>query len=122
MVAARIPPCSVSVMTRSANFSVPLAGAPLVVEALGAGVGLAGTAAAGTLGPETERDDGAGELAALGAELLLGFAGSPAACLHRSDSASLCSLRQAPIRPPPGCTPAHSFCASSAQAARIAAS
>jgi hypothetical protein len=124
-------------MTRSTNFSVPLAGAPLPVEALGAGAGLAGAAAAGTLGPATERDELAGELAAapetsvpeaggtigaLGAELLLGFAGSPAACLHRSDSESLCSLRQATIRPPPGCTPAHSFCASSAQAARIAAS
>ena len=59
---------------------------------------------------------------ALGAELLLGFAASAAACLHRSDSESLCSLRQATIRPPPGCTPAHSFCASCAQAARIAAS
>src|SRR5471032_3057315 len=116
MVAARIPPCSVSVMTRSTNFSVPLAGAPLAVEALGtARAGFAGAAAAGTLGPATERDDGAVELEAL-------VAARPAACLHRSDSESLCSLRQATIRPPPGCTPAHSFCASCAQAARIAAS
>ena len=67
-------------------------------------------------------DDGAVELAALGAELLLGFAARPAACLHRSDSESLCSLRQPTIRPPPGCTSAHRFYASSAQAARIAAS
>jgi hypothetical protein len=116
--------------------------------ALGAGAGLAWEAAAETLGPAKERDDVAGGLAAapeepdaatgalagasetlvpeagdtLGAEILLGFAASAAACLHRSDSESLCSLRQATIRPPPGCTPAHSFCASSAQAARIAAS
>src|SRR5882672_3710719 len=102
MVAARMPPCSVSVMTRSPNFSVPLA-----PEALGAGTGFAGAAAGGTLGPAMERDDGAGELPALGAELLLGFAATPAACLHRSDNASACSLRQATMRPPPGCTPAH---------------
>ena len=119
-------------MTRSTNFSLPAAGA-----ALGAGAGLGWEAAAETLGPATERGGVAGELAAapgtltpeagdtpeaLGAELLPGFVASPAACLHRSDSESLCSLRQATIRPPPGCTPAHSFCASSAQAARIAAS
>src|ERR1700690_603847 len=122
MVAARIPLCSVSAMTRSANFSVPLAEAPLAAKALSAGSGLAGGAAAGMLGPATERDDGTGELAALVAASLLGFEARPAACLHRSDSASLCSLRQATIRPPPGCTPAHSVCASSAQAARIAAS
>src|SRR5580693_7479688 len=107
MVAARIPPCSVSVMTRSTNFSPGVA----------AGAGLASEAAAETLGPATERDDVAGELAvapeepdvatgalaaapetlvpeagdtleALGAELLLGFAASAAACLHRSDSES----------------------------------
>src|SRR6266704_1432954 len=117
MVAARIPPCSISVMTRSANFSVPLAGAVLAElafagDALDAGADLAGAAAAGTLGVAAERDDGAGELAALGAELLLGFAARPAACLHPSDSESLCCLRQATIRPPPGCTPAHNFCAS----------
>ena len=65
---------------------------------------------------------GAGNaLEALGAEPLLGFAACAAACLHPSDSASLCSLRQATIRPPPCCTPAHSLCASWAQAARIAA-
>src|SRR5450755_856185 len=132
MVAARIPPCSVSAMTRSTNFSPAVAGA-----ALGAGAGLALEPAAETLAPATERDDVVGALAAapetslpevgdaleaLGAVLVVGFAGSPAACLHRSDRESLCSLRQATIRPPPGCTPAHSFCASSAQAARIAAS
>ncbi len=68
-------------------------------------------------------------MAGLGAALLPGFApglvpgfvpgptGSPAALLHPSDRASLCCARQARIRPPPGCTPAHSFCASPAQAA-----
>src|SRR5262249_20159613 len=50
------------------------------------------------------------------------LAASPAACLHRSDKASWCSLRQATIRPPPGCTPAQSFFASSPQAARTTAS
>src|ERR1700687_2112703 len=115
MVAARIAPCSVSVMTRSTNFSPAVGGA-----ALGAGAGFAREAAAESLGPATERDDLAGELAAapeepdvatgalapapetlvpeagdtleaLGAELLLGFAACAAACLHRSDSESLCS-------------------------------
>src|ERR1035438_643485 len=68
-------------------------------------------------------------MAGLGAALLPGFApglvpgfvpgptGSPAALLHPSDRASLCCAKQARIRPPPGCTPAHSFCASPAQAA-----
>src|ERR1019366_9726980 len=126
MVAARIPSCSVSVMTRSTNFS------PAAAEAA-AGAALVAGAAGEMLGPGTEPDDEAGEpaaplppaegnpMAAPGAELLPGFAGSPAACLQRSDSESLCSLRQATMRPPPGCTPAHSFCASPAQAARIAA-
>lgn len=50
-----------------------------------------------------------------------GFAASPAAFLQRSERESLCSFRQVRIRPPPGCTPAQSFCASSAQAARSAA-
>src|SRR5450631_3263666 len=120
MVTARIPSCSVSVATRSTNFSPGPAEVP--------------AAAGETPLPETAPDDAARELAAalalaggnppavLGAKLLLGFAVIPAACLHRSDSESLCSLRQATIRPPPDCTPAHSFCSSSAQAARIAAS
>ena len=116
-------------MTRSTNFSPAAAeGGALAGAALVAG------AADEMPGAGTEPDDEAGELAAAlapadgnppaapGAELLPGFAARPAACLHRSDSESLCSLRQATIRPPPGCTPAHSLCASSAQAARIAAS
>ena len=36
----------------------------------------------GTLGPATERDGLAGELAALGVEISLGLTGIPAACLH----------------------------------------
>ena len=52
----------------------------------------------------------------------VGLTGRPAAFLQLSDSASLCSLRQATTRPPPGCTPAHSLCASSPQAARRSAS
>jgi hypothetical protein len=97
-------------MTRTTNFS-PAA------EAAVAGAVLVAGAAGEMLGPVTEPDEAAGELvaadgnplAALGAALLLGFAARPEACLHRSDSEFLCSLRQATIRPPPGCTPAHSF-------------
>src|SRR5580704_9781518 len=116
-------------MTRSTNFS------PAVVEAAAAEAGatcrgLAAGAGVELLGQGTEPDDAVGELAlppaevnpaaAPSAELLPGVAGRPAACLHRSDSESLWSLRQATMRPPPGCTPAHSFFASSAQAARSA--
>src|SRR5580700_2117264 len=136
MVAARIPLCSESAMTRSTNFSLwvaespfatlLLAGADLDEAALDAGAGFVSVAAE-TLGRATEFEDAAGESAvareepdvaagAPGAELPLVFAARPAACLHRSDSESLCSLRQATIRPPPGCTPGHSFCASSAPA------
>src|SRR5580704_17414033 len=115
MVAARIPSCSVSVMTRSTNLS------PATTEAEVAGAALVARATGEEPGPGTEPDDEVGEptgasaptdgnpSAAPGAELLPGFTAMPAACLHRSDSASWCSLRQATMRPPPGCTPAHSF-------------
>ena len=128
MVAARIPSCSVSVMTRSTNFSL------VAAEGAVAGAVLVAGATGETLGRGTEPDDAAGELAAalapadgdsleaLGAELLPEFVARPAACLHRSDRESLCSLRQVTILPPPGWTPAHSFRASSAQALRIASS
>jgi hypothetical protein len=144
MVATRIPLWSVSVIMRSVNFSPASVGMVLAVA------GLAEAAGAGTFVPAVERDDIAGEpavapeepafaagalaalpaapapadgntSAALGAALF-GFTGRPAACLHRSDSASLWSLRQAAIRPPPAGTPTHSLCTSSAQAARIAPS
>jgi hypothetical protein len=91
------------------------AGVAAALGALGDVVGAGGASEAGV----SEAGDA---LEALGAELLLGLAANPAAFLHRSDSESLCSLRQATIRPPPCCTPAHSLCASWAQAARIAAS
>src|SRR5271165_566020 len=117
MVAARIPSCSVSVITRSTNFSPPIVEAAPV-----AGASLGEAVAGALLGALAGPADVAGELAVPGAELAPGFAARPAACLHPSDSESLCSLRQATMRPPPGCTPAHSFWASSAQAARIAAS
>src|SRR5450432_3911474 len=108
-------------MTNSLNFSLPVAGVAFADMALGPGTGLAWDAGAAMLGAAAAALGAAA--AALGAGLLLlGFVGRPAACLHPSDRASLCSLRQATIRPPPGCTPAHSFCASPAQAARIAAS
>ena len=128
MVAARIPSCSVSVMTRSTNFSL------VAAEGAVAGAVLVAGATGETLGLGTEPDDVAGELAAalapadgdsleaLGAELLPEFVARPAACLHRSDRESLCSLRQVTILPPPGWTPAHSFRALSAQALRIASS
>jgi hypothetical protein len=62
------------------------AGVAAAREARGESVGAAGTGEAGV----SETGD---TLEELGAELLLGFAVSPAACLHRSDSESLCSLR-----------------------------
>src|SRR5258707_1991928 len=143
MVTAVMPPCWVSTTARWTKRSprmtsgVPLgAGAGLALEAgavpaawdnfvagvtaaagaLGDGAAAAGPSEAGV----SEADDALG--GALDAELLLGFAASPAACLHRSDSESLCSLRQATIRPPPGCTPAHSFCTSDAHAVRASES
>src|SRR6478672_13775127 len=114
MVAARMPSCSVSAMTRATNFSLAAA------EEIVAGVVWVAVAAGEMPGRGTEPDDVAGEtaasdgdpVAALGAGLLPGFAASPAACLHRSDSESLCSLRQVTILPPPGCTPSHNFRAS----------
>src|ERR1700740_1414372 len=90
--------------------------------ALPEGAGLVWESAGGALGAAAGAGGVDGEPAPPGAELLLGVGGRPAACLHLSDSESLCSLRQATIRPPPGCTVAQNFCASSAQAARIAAS
>jgi hypothetical protein len=75
------------------------AGVTVAGMTLGAVAGLAWEAGAETLGSATERDGAAGELAVPGTELLLGFVGTPAACLHPSDSESLCSLRQATIRP-----------------------
>jgi hypothetical protein len=40
------------------------------------------------------------------------------ALLQPSETSSLCCLRQARTRPPPGCTPAQSFCTSEAHAVR----
>src|ERR1700739_1680798 len=115
MVTAFMPPCWASTSVRWTKRS------PATVTgsaaALDAGADLALESGAETRVPAAEPGGGAGEPSELGAELLLGFTVSPAACLHRSDSESLCPLRQATIRPPPGCTPAHSFFASSAQAA-----
>src|SRR5579863_1307408 len=116
MVAARIPWCSVSVITRSTNLSPP------IVETAPATVVLSAGASCVVLGFATGADDTDGALAALGAATLPVLAVIPAAFLHRSESESLCSLRQATMRPPPGCTPAQSFCASPAHAARRSAS
>jgi hypothetical protein len=63
-----------------------------------------GVAWGGVVTPAACLPEAGDALEELGAELLLPFAVSPAACLHRSDSESLCSLRQAMIRPPPGRT------------------
>ena len=84
-----------------------------------AGDGLAG--AAGVVGWSSEADDEAEEVSSLDAELPLEPTGKPEAFLHPSDSSSLCSLRQATTRPPPGCTAAQNFLASAVQAARMAA-
>jgi hypothetical protein len=118
MVAARMPLCSVSVITRSTNFSLAVAeklfgvavlafeGAAVELAAVPADPDVAGVPATA---PEPSLLEAGDALEPLGAEVLLGFAASPAACLHRSDNESWCALRQATTRPPPGCTPAHSF-------------
>src|SRR6478752_3305460 len=110
MVAARMPSCSVSAMTRATNFSLAAA------EEIVAGVVWVAVAAGEMPGRGTEPDDVAGEtaaadgdpLAALGAGLLPGFAASPAACLlgqrvlvlleagHNSATARLHSRAQLP--------------------------
>src|SRR5262249_55929713 len=119
MVTAFMLLCWVSTSVRLTQRSSRTTGSG---SALDAEAGLACKSAAGALGGAAEPDGLTGALAALGAGVLLGFAASPAACLHRSDSESLCSLRHATILPPPGCTVAQNFCASSAQATRMDAS
>src|SRR6267154_2647929 len=114
MSTAFMPPCCASTTVRFTQRSLNTTGSG---SAFDVAAGLVWESAAGTLGAAADPDGFAGESAALGAELPLGFAGRPAACLHRSDNESLCSFRQATIRPPPGCTVAQNFCASSAQAA-----
>src|SRR5580700_2709241 len=113
-----MPPCWVSITERCTKRSPRTVygfAADLVVDA-----GLPCESEAGPLGAELV--GAAGEAGAPGAAPLFDFGGRPAACLHLSDSDSLCSLRQARIRPPPDCTFAQNFCASSAHALRIAAS
>src|SRR5579862_5948772 len=102
-----MPPCWASTSVRVTKRS------PATVTgsaaALDEGAGLALDSAVETRDPAAVPGGVAGEPADAGAELLFALAGRPAACLQPSDNESLWSLRQATIRPPPGCTVPHSF-------------
>src|SRR5580700_2187216 len=107
MVTAFMPPCWASTSVRLTKRSpATVTGSDAALEA---GADLALESGAETCVPAAEPGGEAEGPAEPGAELLFGLGGRPAACLQRSDSESLWSLRQATTRPPPGCTVPHSF-------------